>query len=97
MLSANQIAGFYKMYYLKKVVNDEVFFGMEINNEVFYKLILSFWECVVGHAQSIQNKHFAYLCNISRKTCGMKLIFCLQINVFCLKFSTSRSYHIECA
>ena len=26
MLSANQIAGFFKMQYLKKEVNDEVFF-----------------------------------------------------------------------
>ena len=26
MLSANQIAGFFKMYYLKKEVNDEIFY-----------------------------------------------------------------------
>ena len=28
---------------------------MQINIEVFYKLILSFWVCVARHAQSIQN------------------------------------------
>ena len=49
-------------------------FGMQINIEVFYKLILSFWVCVARHAQSTENKKFAYLSNISRKTWGMKLI-----------------------
>ena len=50
-------------------------FGMQINIEVFYKLILSFWVCVTRYAQSTQNKQFAYLCNIfSRKAFGMKLI-----------------------
>ena len=32
------------------------------------------------HVQSTQNK-FPYLCNISIKECGIKLIFCLQINI----------------
>ena len=32
------------------------------------------------NAQSTRRKKFAYLCNISRKTREMKLIFCLQIN-----------------
>ena len=35
---------------------------------------------IARHAPSIQNKKFAYLCNISRKTWGMKLIFYLQIS-----------------
>ena len=55
-------------------------FGMQINIEVIYKLILLFWACVTRHAQSTQNKEFAYLCNISRKAWMMKLILCLQIN-----------------
>ena len=55
-------------------------FGMQVNIEVFYKLILSFWVRVTGHAQSTQNKKFAYLCIISRKTGEMNLIFCLQVN-----------------
>ena len=42
--------------------------GMHINIEVFFKLILSFWVCVASHARSVQNKKFAYLCNLSRKT-----------------------------
>ena len=50
------------------------------NNKIFNKLILSFWVCPARHAQSTQNRKFAYLCNISRKTWGMKLLFCLQIN-----------------
>ena len=55
-------------------------FGMQINIEVLCKLIQSLWVCAAKHAQSTQNKKFAYLCNISRKTRQVKLIFCLQIN-----------------
>ena len=33
-------------------------FGIQINMEVFYKLILSFWVCVTKHAQSTQNNKF---------------------------------------
>ena len=54
-------------------------FCMQINIEIFFKVILSFWVSVTRHAQSTQNK-FAYLCNISIKAWGMKLILCLQIN-----------------
>ena len=42
-------------------------FAMQINIEVFYNLILSFWVCATRHAQSTQNKKFTYPCNISRK------------------------------
>ena len=31
-------------------------FGIQINIEVFYKLILSVWVCIGRHAQSMQNK-----------------------------------------
>ena len=55
-------------------------FGMQINIEVFYKFILSFWVFLAKHAQSTQNKKCACLYSISRKTWGMKLIFCRQIN-----------------
>ena len=55
-------------------------FGMQINIEGFYKLILSFWVCATRHAQSTQNKKFAYPCNISRKAWRVRFIFCLQIN-----------------
>ena len=51
-------------------------FDMQINIEVFYKVILSLWVSVTRHAQSTQNK-FAYFCNISIKAWGMKLIFYL--------------------
>ena len=56
-------------------------FGMQINIELFYKVVLSFWVCLTRYAQSAQNKKFAYLCNISRKAWRMKLIFGLQINM----------------
>ena len=53
-------------------------FGVQINIEVFCKFVL-FWVCVTRHAQSTQNKKFAYFCSILSKAWGMKLIFCLQI------------------
>ena len=56
-------------------------FGMQINIEVFNKLILSHWVYVARHAQKTQNMKFMYLCNISRKTWRMQLIFCLQLNI----------------
>ena len=49
-------------------------FGMQINIEVFYELIISFCVYIARHAQSNQNKKFVYLCNISRKLWGMNLI-----------------------
>ena len=55
-------------------------FGMQRTRKNVYELSLSFWVCAATHAQSAQNRKFAYLCNISRKTMGMKLLFCLQIN-----------------
>ena len=60
-------------------------FCIKINIDVFCKtctsssVILWFWVSVTRYSQSTQNK-FAYLFNISIKTWGMKLIFCLQIN-----------------
>ena len=63
----------------KKRMMKFIFFCMQINIEVFCKMILSFWVSLTSHSQSTQNK-FAYLCNISIKTCGIKLIFRLQIN-----------------
>ena len=35
------------------------FFGMQINIEVFYKLIVSLWVCITRHDQSTQNNKFA--------------------------------------
>ena len=33
-----------------------LFFGMQINMEVFYKLTLTFWVCLARQVQSTQNK-----------------------------------------
>ena len=54
VLLANQMTGFFKTYYLKKVVNDEVIFGIWINIEVFYKFILLFWVFIARHVQNTQ-------------------------------------------
>ena len=58
-------------------------FGMQINIEVFYKLILSFWLGVIRHVQSTQN-NFSYLCNNPRKD-----------NIFCLQLNTSILYNLK--
>ena len=42
-------------------------FGIQINMEVFYKLILSFWVCVTKHAQSTQNNKFAIFLQYLKK------------------------------
>ena len=56
-------------------------FVMSRNIGIFYKLILPSWVYVSRHAQSTQNKKFAYIYNISRKTWGVKWFFCLQIDM----------------
>ena len=76
---ARQIAGLFKMWDVKKEGNMKFIFGMQINIEVFYKLVQSFWVYIAKHTQSTQNK-FAYLCNILRTTFEMRLTFYLQIN-----------------
>ena len=54
-------------------------FHLQINTNVFYKMVVSLWEHLARQAQSTKNNHKQYLCNISRKTWRMKLIFaCLQ-------------------
>ena len=68
------------MQYLKEEVNDEVYFCHIEEHRNLLQVILPSWVCVPRHAQSTQIKMFAYLCNISRKTWGIKWFFCLQIN-----------------
>ena len=68
-------------------------FGMQINIEVFCKLILLFLLCITSHVPSNQNK-FAYLCSISRKASGMRLIFFLHINT---KTFYKLNHHFEYA
>ena len=60
--------------------------GMQINIEIFYRLILSFWVCIARHSHSIQNKKFAYICNIFRKTREVKLNFSMDIRYFTSSF-----------
>ena len=55
------------LQYLKKEVNDEVYFWHADKHQVFYKLILSFLVSVTRHAQNTQSEKFAYLCNIPGK------------------------------
>ena len=60
--------------------NRIMFICMQIDFEVFYKLILSFWVWVSRHSQSNQNKKFTYLFN-SPTTLGNEVNF-LATNKF---------------
>ena len=62
MLSANQI--------LKKEVNDEVYFWYADKHRSLLRVDIMILGVCIKHAQSTQNKKFAYLCNISRKAWG---------------------------
>ena len=50
-------------------------FGTEINMEVFYMLMLSFWVCVTRHAQSTQNNQFAISLQYLKKDVSDELDF----------------------
>ena len=56
MISVNQIAGFFKVYLKKKKHGIKLIFGLYVNNEFSYKLIILFLVDVARHAQSIQNE-----------------------------------------
>ena len=82
MLSVNQMQAFLKCNISRNKQIMKFIFGMQVNIEVFYKFILSFWVCITRHAKSTQNKKFVYLWNVSRKAWGMKLIFCRKTQKF---------------
>ena len=66
-MSANQITGFFKMYYFIKEVSDEVYFWHTDSHRSFLKVdTIIYGVCVARHAQSTQYKKFACLCNVSR-------------------------------
>ena len=74
------------MQYLKKEVNGGVFYGMQINSEVFYKLIISILVWVAKHNQSTQNKIFRYLCKYLQKNTGNDVNFLSAGKLKCLFF-----------
>ena len=56
-------------------------FGMQINIEVFYKLILPFWMCVTRHAQSTQNSKLTISLIYLKENAKDEVdFFCLQVN-----------------
>ena len=70
MLSTNQIAGSFKILYIKKEVNDELYFWHTHKHQS----VLQVDTIILGVIKQ------AYLCNISRKNRRRKLIFWLLIN-----------------
>ena len=75
MLSANQIAGFFKCNISKKNWIMKFFWHADKQRSWYYH-----FGCATRYAQNTQNKTFAYLRNISRKAWSAKLIFCQQMN-----------------
>ena len=49
-----------KMLYLKKEVNDKVYFWHADKHRSPLQVDLSFWVCATSYAQSTQNKKLAY-------------------------------------
>ena len=49
--------------------------GIQINMEVFYMLILSFWVCVTRYVKNNQNSMFAIFLQYLRKDVSDELIF----------------------
>ena len=45
----------------------KLFFCLQINSKVFYKLSVSLWVCVTAHAQRPKITSFLFFCNILRK------------------------------
>ena len=72
------VARSFKMSYIKKEVNDVVSFWHTEEHGSF----LPVDTIILGLLSQACPKYlkFAYLCNVSRNTWRMKLIFCLQIN-----------------
>ena len=56
-------------------------FCLQINTKVFYKMIVSFWVCVVSHAQSTQNNKFVISLQYLIENVKDEVDFSLQINV----------------
>ena len=52
-----------------------------LDNEVFYKLILSFWVCIVGHPQKPKIRSLHIFDISPEKRWGFKCIFCAKINM----------------
>ena len=77
----NQTAGFFKMWYLKEKVNDEIYFYHVKKHRNFLQVDITTLDCISRQARSTQNKKFTCLCYISRKTWCMKWFFCVQLNM----------------
>ena len=60
---------------------DKFVFLYEDNIKVFYQLTPLFLVATARHVQNTQNSKFPYLYNIWRSKGGMKLAFCMQINI----------------
>ena len=59
MLSANQITEFFKIQYLKKEVNDEVYLWLADKHQIFLQIHTTILVYAARHVQITQNNKFA--------------------------------------
>ena len=77
----NEIAGSFKKWYLKKELNDKVYFWHADKHQSFLQVKSIIWMCLLDMSKVPEITSWKYLCNISWKTWRMKMTFCLLINV----------------
>ena len=82
MLTVNQIAGFFKVYFLKKWERDQADF---LHTDIALKFPISsyyyLWYPSPGMPKVPEITILQYLCRISRKRRGINLNFCMKINI----------------
>ena len=84
MLSANQIAGFIKIQYLTKEVNDEVYFWQADKHRSLLEVdtsILGLCQKYPKNNQSTQNNKFAISLQYLQKEVNDELIVCMEISI----------------
>ena len=84
MLSANQIAGFIKIQYLTKEVNDEVYFWQADKHLSLLEVdtsILGLCQKYPKNNQSTQNNKFAISLQYLQKEVNDELIVCMEISI----------------
>ena len=65
----------------RKTQKIKLIFCPLINVESFFKVISSFWVCVVRHAHITQNNKFSISLQNLKKEVRKQLIFCIQISM----------------
>ena len=82
MLTANQNAGFFKVYFLKKEVRDQAdFLHVEIASKFPTSSYYCLWYELPRMPKVPEITSLQYLCRIPRKRPEINLMFCMKINI----------------